>query len=95
VHRTGRTGRAGRAGKAASFVLPDQRNEMRQIAVELGLHQEFDSAPGAKNGHPTNGQRQNGNSHRNGNRQHGNRNGNRPNGNRGGNRRRRSRSGRR
>ncbi len=47
VHRTGRTGRAGRSGEAASFVLPDQRREMRQIAVALGLAHEFDSAPGA------------------------------------------------
>ncbi|MGZ5342848.1 MAG: DEAD/DEAH box helicase [Solirubrobacterales bacterium] len=89
VHRTGRTGRAGRSGKAASFVLPDQRHEMRQIAVDLGLHSEFDS--GAVKGHTARGHNGNGNGNRNGSRQNGNRNGNRQNG---GNRRR-SRSGRR
>jgi len=43
VHRTGRTGRAGASGNAASFVLPDQRGEMRKIAADLGLHREFDA----------------------------------------------------
>jgi ATP-dependent RNA helicase RhlE len=43
VHRTGRTARAGASGTAASFVLPEQRGEMRRIASELGLHEEFDS----------------------------------------------------
>jgi ATP-dependent RNA helicase RhlE len=46
IHRTGRTGRAGASGVAASFVLPDQHGEMRKIASELGLNQEFDSGPG-------------------------------------------------
>jgi superfamily II DNA/RNA helicase len=45
VHRTGRTARAGATGIAASFVVPDQHGEMRQIAHELGLHSEFESAP--------------------------------------------------
>jgi ATP-dependent RNA helicase RhlE len=49
VHRTGRTGRAGASGVAASFVLPDQHREMRQIASDLGLHREFDAGVG--NGH--------------------------------------------
>src|SRR5918995_1007085 len=45
VHRTGRTARAGATGIAASFVVPDQHGEMRQIAHELGLHSEFESVP--------------------------------------------------
>jgi ATP-dependent RNA helicase RhlE len=46
VHRTGRTGRAGASGIAASFVLPEQRGEMADIAHELGLHREFGVEPG-------------------------------------------------
>jgi ATP-dependent RNA helicase RhlE len=46
IHRTGRTGRAGASGIAASFVVPDQHRDMRKIASELGLHEEFDSGPG-------------------------------------------------
>jgi ATP-dependent RNA helicase RhlE len=58
VHRTGRTGRAGASGVAASFVLPDQHRDMREIAADLGLHQEFSSGPGfehAARKHPGNG----------------------------------------
>jgi ATP-dependent RNA helicase RhlE len=58
VHRTGRTGRAGASGIAASFVLPDQHRDMREIASKLGLHKEFASGPGfehAARQHPGNG----------------------------------------
>jgi ATP-dependent RNA helicase RhlE len=42
VHRVGRTGRAGRAGTGISFVLADQTDELRKMAVALGLVREFD-----------------------------------------------------
>jgi superfamily II DNA/RNA helicase len=46
VHRVGRTGRAGRSGTGISFVLADQVDEVRRMAVALGLVREFDSGRG-------------------------------------------------
>jgi len=98
VHRTGRTGRAGAAGIAASFVMPDQHDEMSKIARELGIDREFSSGPGygehpiPRGGPP----RRNGNGNRNSHRNGGHRNGggSRRNNRNGRNRRRRSGAGR-
>ena len=46
VHRVGRTGRAGRSGSGVSFVLAEQAQDVRRIAVDLGLDSEFDRAHG-------------------------------------------------
>ena len=47
VHRVGRTGRAGRTGSGVSFVLAEQAQDVRRIALDLGLGSEFDQAHGA------------------------------------------------
>ena len=46
VHRVGRTGRAGRSGTGISFVLADQADEVRKMALALGLVREFDHGRG-------------------------------------------------
>jgi superfamily II DNA/RNA helicase len=50
THRIGRTGRAGNRGAGISFVLEDQFGEMRRIARDLGLGQEFERGRPAGSG---------------------------------------------
>ena len=72
THRVGRTGRAGRSGSGVSFVLADQAHEVRLMAMDLGLGNEFDQAhggPPVRSGGPSrNGGSRNGNSRNGGSR---------------------------
>jgi ATP-dependent RNA helicase RhlE len=60
VHRVGRTGRAGRSGTGISFVLADQVDEVRRMAVALGLVREFDRERGDRKPSKPQQQRQQG-----------------------------------
>jgi ATP-dependent RNA helicase RhlE len=44
VHRVGRTGRAGRTGTGVTFVGAEQARDVRRIASELRLEDEFDAS---------------------------------------------------
>ena len=46
VHRVGRTARAGATGAGISFVLADQASDMRKIATQLDLTEQFDRHAG-------------------------------------------------
>jgi ATP-dependent RNA helicase RhlE len=62
THRTGRTGRAGAVGRAMTYVLSDQRADVRPIARDLDLTAELERAigSGGHGGHAKGG-RPNGN----------------------------------
>jgi superfamily II DNA/RNA helicase len=51
----GRTGRAGNTGAGVSFVLGDQVRDMRKIARDLGLGDQFDAADGTPVAVPSDG----------------------------------------
>ena len=55
THRVGRTGRAGNTGAGVSFVLGDQVHDMRKIARDLGLGDQFDAADGTPVAVPSDG----------------------------------------
>ncbi len=55
THRTGRTGRAGATGDAVTFILGDQVHDLRRMAADLRLVQEFDTRKGAELGSPSGG----------------------------------------
>ena len=59
THRVGRTGRAGNTGAGVSFVLGDQVRDMRQIARDLGLTDQFDAADGTPIAVPSDGMQSN------------------------------------
>ncbi len=59
THRVGRTGRAGRTGAGVSFVVADQVRDMRQIARDLGLGDQFDAADGTPVAVPSDGMQSN------------------------------------
>ena len=63
VHRIGRTGRAGRSGNGVTFVLPEQRRDVGQMAVKLGHSEQFKASgaplPSANGPRPANGQGRN------------------------------------
>jgi ATP-dependent RNA helicase RhlE len=44
IHRVGRTGRAGRDGNGVTFVLPEQRKDVGQLATRLGHGEAFAAA---------------------------------------------------